>query len=122
MGLSKVYKGYVIEDVNGQWYIRNAPTFTNGFPFSPGPHGGWTVATHQVDKLIEYINRGNDTQRGKYPPAQPEPRQQFYNSSSSSSQDVEETLFEKIASLVILALFVYAVLSGMFGSAEPIGK
>ena len=60
MGLSKVYRGFVIEDVNGQYYIHNAPNYTNGFPFSPGPHGGWTVATHQVDKLIEYMNRDSD--------------------------------------------------------------
>jgi hypothetical protein len=66
MGISKAYRGYIIEDVNGQYYIRNAPNFTNGVPFSPGPHGGWSVATHQVDILINHINRDNDRDSGKW--------------------------------------------------------
>lgn len=73
MGISKVYRGYVIEDVNGQWYIRNAPNYLNGFPFSPGPHGGWTVATHQVDKLHDYLNRSNSNSgnNARWNPQQP---------------------------------------------------
>ena len=61
MGMSKVYRGYVIEDIDGQWYIHNAPTWTNMNAFSPGPHCSWTIATHQVDKLIEYINRNQNS-------------------------------------------------------------
>lgn len=66
MGISKVYKGYVIAEDNGAFYIQNSPNFTNGVPFSPGPHYGWTVATHQVDKLIDYLNRSSNNDRGKY--------------------------------------------------------
>lgn len=83
MGLSKNYRGYVIEDINGQYYIHNAPNFTNGMPFSPGPHGGWTVATRQVDKLIEYMNRESERDRGKY--RGPEESTQSYSSNSSRS-------------------------------------
>ena len=92
MGLSKVYRGYVIEDVNGQWYIRNAPNFTNGFPFSPGPHGGWTVATRQVDKLIEYTNRSNsNSNSNRYSP--PEYPDYQYSSSDSDPSFFELILF-----------------------------
>lgn len=68
MAFSKVYRGYIIEDVDGQWYIRNAPTWTNMNGFNPGPHGGWSIATHQVDKLVEYISRGQEKPR--QPPQQ----------------------------------------------------
>lgn len=65
--LSKVYRGYVIsQQDNGQWLILNAPTFANSCGFNPGPHNGWTVATHQVDKLMDYMRRGTDVDRGKY--------------------------------------------------------
>lgn len=99
MGLSKVYRGYVIEDVNGQWYIRNVPNYLNGFPFNPGPHGGWTVATHQVDKLIEYTNRGNETNRGKYVPQQP---QQEYRGSSNETDGGNAIL-----GFIMLCLFIF---------------
>lgn len=60
MALSKVYRGYVIEQRGdtGQWYILNAPTYTNSNFFSPGPHGGWSVATHQVDILVDHVLKG----------------------------------------------------------------
>ena len=83
MGMSKVYRGYVIEDINGQYYIHNAPNFTNGVPFSPGPHGGWTVATHQVDILINHMNRGQNTNNARWTPY--ESSNDNYSSSSSDS-------------------------------------
>jgi hypothetical protein len=59
--LSKVYKGYVIEQTpDGQWFINNFPTWTTTGAISPGPFGAWTIATHQVDKLIEYRNRSTN--------------------------------------------------------------
>ena len=84
MGMSKVYRGYVIEDVNGQYYIHNAPNFTNGVPFSPGPHGGWTVATHQVDILINHMNREQNTNSKQYV-SQPSYDSGYISSSSSNS-------------------------------------
>lgn len=94
MGMSKVYRGYVIEDVNGQYYIHNAPNFTNGVPFSPGPHGGWTVATHQVDILINHMNREQNTNSGKYV-SQPSYDDGGYSSSDTVKVKYEDTLNSK---------------------------
>lgn len=105
MGISKVYRGYVIEDVNGQWYIRNAPNYLNGFPFNPGPHGGWTIATHQVDKLHDYLarnessNRQKDMDKGKYVPQQP---QQEYRRSSSETDGGDAIL-----GFIMVCLFIF---------------
>lgn len=112
MGLSKVYRGYVIEDVNGQWYIRNAPNFLNGFPFSPGPHGGWTVATRQVDKLVEYLNRGNSSNSARWTPRQDEqPRIEFR---SSPAPEGDPTFLQYCIGYGTVIFLIWGVLSGTF--------
>jgi len=59
MALSKVYRGYVIQQQdNGQWLILNAPTYTNSNFFSPGPHGSDSIARHQVDILVDHVLKG----------------------------------------------------------------
>ena len=56
--LSKVYKGFVIQQTtDGQWVIQNFPTWTNVGAISPGPHSSWTVATHQVDRLLQFASK-----------------------------------------------------------------
>ena len=111
MGLSKVYRGYVIEDVNGQWYIRNAPTWTSMNAFSPGPHGGWTVATHQVDKLIDFMNREAERDRGQWQPSENHSvRSPSYTSSSSvETKDWEDMgFFEKIVTAIVAMILIAA--------------
>lgn len=110
MGLSKVYRGYVIEDVNGQWYIRNAPNFTNGFPFNPGPHGGWTVATRQVDKLIEYTNRSNTNNRY----TSPEQRSISSHDYSEYSGSESDTVGNWIVG-VLVVIYIFAWIFGLKG-------
>ncbi len=79
--------------------------------FSPGPHGGWTVATHQVDKLIDFINRDAERDRGKWQPRENHPdRSSSYTSSSSVEiKDWEEMgLFEKIATAIVMMILIAA--------------
>lgn len=101
--LSKVYRGYIIEDVNGQWYIRNAPTWTNMNGFSPGPHGGWTVATHQVDKLIEYINRSQEKPKEQ---VQVHKRNDEYEDYSYGEGSTEMSPFGKFVFTIMIAHFI----------------
>lgn len=109
MKLSKVYRGYVIEQQdNGQWMILNSPSFTNSSGFSPGPHNGWSVAVRQVDKLHEYLNRQNDMNRGKYVPRE-SPRQEFHRSSSETDDG------DALLGFVMVCLFIlgwYIALKG----------
>ncbi len=127
MGISKVYRGYVIEDINGQYYIHNAPNYTNGVAFSPGPHGGWTVATHQVDKLIDYMNRESDRDRGRYQHQDYEPMRYSSPSYSYDNDDENDTvesppkeweemdLLEKIIYLVVCSfLWGVVIVFGLF--------
>jgi hypothetical protein len=106
MGISKVYRGYVIEQMaDNQWYIRNAPSWTNMNAFSPGPHPNWSVATHQVDKLVEYTNRSNDSNSGWS--TKSNGGEQYTNRSSSSSDD--PSFFQVIFILGLFVLMGYLI-------------
>lgn len=59
--LTKVYRGYIIQQTpDNQWFINNFPEWTTAGAINPGPFPSWTTATHQVNKLIEFINRGQN--------------------------------------------------------------
>lgn len=107
MKLSKVYRGYVIEQQdNGQWLILNAPSFTNSSGFSPGPHNGWTVATHQVDKLLEYMSRGNQQLSGWSTP-------ESYNGGGSNTY--RQSSDETSGGVFWIFVFIFAMwLMGVF--------
>lgn len=120
MNLSKVYRGYVIEDVDGQWYIRNAPSWTNMNGFSPGPHGGWSIATHQVDKLIEYIQRNQEKpqpQQHSYQNREPvyTPRQDYdedYSWDPNRRSPTEMSPIGKLIFTVMILHFIFWMLVG----------
>lgn len=108
--LSKVYRGYVIQqNSNNQWVIQNFPSWTTSGAISPGPHSSWTTAKHQVDKLHEFMERQNSPQNN-------------YSSKSNGSNNNTDNSYYENDSVGGFELTIKIILCIIFGLFIILGK